>query len=255
MLNDMSIRLKLLVANLMANNFTGRLIKWYYGGLIPTRKIRVCTRFGGVQPKISAMLFWNMYESAEYRLLKKYLPQDVNVLECGASLGFMSTHISRKVNSSTSIVSIEANEKMIPNIKQTLISNGCKNVTVRHSAIDYWNTGEVQFNISTDSLGSRVGEASTNAALVKALTLSELLDDLKWERFSLVSDIEGAELGFLLNDQRALTRCEMLIIELHQVSHSGLQFAINDLIELIKGKHGFELLEQDGAVAAFRRKI
>ncbi len=174
------------------------------------------------------------------------------VIELGASLGFVSSLIGSRLNKGVLGLSLEANPNLIPVINATLSLNHLANMRVRNLAINYDGQPGVLFNVATDNLVSRLSEES-NGTAVEATTLSNLLDELKWQRYTLVSDIEGAEAGFLLADAGALQMCQTVIIELHATHFRGKDYTIDDLGAILVKQHNFQWVDRDGAVAVFKK--
>ena len=83
-------------------------------------------------------------------------------------------------------------------------------------------------------------------------SLSAIADEAGFENFALVSDIEGAEVGFIRHDAAALARCRQLIIELHDVHHGGRDWTGDELTQAIRD-HGFEPRGRSGKVGWFER--
>lgn len=243
---------KLRIAGALCAPWIGRLVRWVFGGKIPSRGVWVACASPWVGTKSVAMLFWNMYESAEARLIKQHLPTDQPVIELGASLGFVSSLIGSRLNKGVLGLSLEANPNLIPVINATLSLNHLANMRVRNLAINYDGQPGVLFNVATDNLVSRLSEES-NGTAVEATTLSNLLDELKWQRYTLVSDIEGAEAGFLLADAGALQMCQTVIIELHATHFRGNDYTIDDLGAILVKQHNFQWVDRDGAVAVFKK--
>ncbi|WP_232064737.1 hypothetical protein [Rhodocytophaga rosea] len=57
--------------------------------------------------------------------------------------------------------------------------------------------------------------------------------------FVLISDIEGAEIDYIMNDVQAFKNCRQLIVELHATEYQGKKYTINDLKKLIVDRLGF----------------
>ena len=68
-----------------------------------------------------------------------------------------------------------------------------------------------------------------------------------------MSDIEGAEVSFLVNDAIVLQQCRQMFIELHDTKYKDRNYSVADLVTLIE-QNGFKKIENDGPVYYFERK-
>jgi len=128
---------------------------------------------------------------------------------------------------------------------------------VVHGAVANPSNGlSVQIVLGADSTASRVVEDKgfQGSVPVPALTLSDILRDNRITgRFSLVSDIEGAEVCFVENDAVALRRCEQVLIELHETSWAGQTVSVDRLRLRLEEAHGFVMRANHGPVCLFER--
>ena len=85
---------------------------------------------------------------------------------------------------------------------------------------------------------------------VPALTLREILRRANLGEFDLVSDIEGAEAAFLLNDPGVLSKCGRAIIEFHQTM--GCMVSVLDLIDAAVPA-GLRVVSRHGPMVALSR--
>jgi hypothetical protein len=87
---------------------------------------------------------------------------------------------------------------------------------------------------------------------VPALTLREILSRAGVAEFDLVSDIEGSEVAFLLQDPDALKDCRRAVIELHDTAVCGRKVSVFDLIDAAAAA-GFQVIARHGPVLALTR--
>lgn len=71
-------------------------------------------------------------------------------------------------------------------------------------------------------------------------------------KFDLVSDIEGAEAIFLLNDPGILQSCNRAVIELHESIVDDKKIAVSDLMAAAVTA-GFRIVTSHGPVVALSR--
>ena len=87
---------------------------------------------------------------------------------------------------------------------------------------------------------------------VPALTIREILRRTDVTEFDLVSDIEGAESAFLLDDPGVLGRCRRAVIEFHDTAASGRAVSVFDLIDAAVAT-GLQVVSRHGPVVALTR--
>lgn len=71
--------------------------------------------------------------------------------------------------------------------------------------------------------------------------------------YSLISDIEGAEVGFVLGSDDGLSGCSRLGLEMHQTRWQDRTVTPGDLIAELTGRHGFRMVERHRDVGMFLR--
>ena len=198
--------------------------------------------------RVKAAVFWNIYESAEARLLKKWLPANIPVVELGASLGIISKLI-RSI-SREPMYCVEANPSVIPSIQFNLNSVTDSKHLIIQKAIHY-DSDDVLFNWSSgENLTGRIDPRGTER--VECIKLSTILEENQLKNIVLVMDIEGAEIQIIRNDELALQKCVMIFAELHATSYQGNSYTVEEINNLIQDK-GFHLLAKDGNCFAFSR--
>jgi FkbM family methyltransferase len=239
--------LKAAVAGLIANRHTGALVQFMFPNGVPHRGSVIPLR-GPEDARTAAKLFFGIYERAEIYCIQRYLPSTLDVIELGGSLGVTTCHISRKLAPSRRVICVEAREDLCKQIEYVLAANRLSNVTVVNRAIDY-DSDTVTFETMGGTLSGRIGSGDLT---INATTLSDLVHNYGLSQYSLVVDIEGAEVPLLLKDGHALAQCRCLLIEMDGGEYAG-DFFDPDLIERIITAHGFRRLYRHGRVAAFAR--
>lgn len=253
----MRIRIKQIVATLIANNFTGFLISKIWKSVRINGGVRIKISSKYISNTIKAYLFWGMYESAENRSIQKFLKTNYPVIELGASLGVI-TCLIHKYNPPVHIA-LEANPFMIPLIKENLIFNKLTEPNIINKAISYSGKSTVKFRLSQDNTGSSISAVSeindsTTIIDVETTTLSEIVTTNHIEKYILISDIEGAECLIFENDFELIRdECIMMIIELHESELFGKKCTIEQICDFIVDKLNFKLISIDGAVYVFEK--
>ena len=249
--------LKKSVFNILCNNVTGSILLKLFKK-IPDLRWRGYSFFVN-RPRpnktMVASIFFGFYESAEIRLIHKYFKGNTDVVEAGGSLGIVSSHICSLLGTGKKQVVIEANPFLKDTIQANLGQFGSNNFKVVSAAIGY-DSNEISFTISDNNTESRVnnsGSISGKDYRVPALPLAKVLQMESIRDYALVSDIEGSEIGFLVNDADALQQCRQLFIELHNTSYRGVDYSVDQLVDLIL-KTGFKRVDNEGPVYYFERK-
>jgi FkbM family methyltransferase len=201
------------------------------------------------------MIFWGFYEGAEMRLIQNCLPKNIPVIELGSSLGIVSSTAISCLNVDTPYTCIEAN----PYLKDYINFNINKhnplknNYSVINAAIAYNTNGFIEMNISNNNTESSIVNSADysnhKTTKVKAITLGEIIS----KEYTLICDIEGAEIDVLKNDIDALKNCNHLFIELHKTKYEGKNYDVSDLKKIITISLGFSLAVADGNVFYYKR--
>jgi FkbM family methyltransferase len=222
-------------------------------GRIPCGECTIDTRFDAVAPHTRAEMLWGMYESAERRLVCAHLRPGLDVVELGASLGVVSSHLARRLSPGRKLVCVEANPELAPAIVANVRRNapGARAEVV--SAAVAYGADHVLIERGEDTTMGRVaGSGGAWGLRVPATTLASLLATHDVGDYALVMDIEGAEAAVLLEDPGALARCRQIVAELHPTEHSGRTLRQEDLALVIESL-GFRRTRQDGFVYLFDR--
>lgn len=177
-------------------------------------------------------------------MIKKHLIPSIPCIEFGASIGYISNVILSKIESTKSIVLVEASPENITALEANVGSN--RRVEVVNSAISY-NGNSVLFSVGKNNLSGKILDlsgSSKNSIQVRALKLCEI--PLSESRYSLVMDIEGAEYE-LIGDE-SIQNCMCIIAELHGVKEQKQAFI--NYLDLI----GLKLVDEKHSVYVFKRE-
>jgi FkbM family methyltransferase len=245
--------LKVAVSQTVTYPPLGRMIAWWYKGLIPFHQSVVDIRGLDVPWRNVAAMYWGLYESAEYRFVRDYLSPNLPTIELGSSLGAIASVIARRLLPGQRLLCVEANPRLVKAVERTLARNAPHLRTeVLNAAIAY-GAKATRFQVTDDNLCSSV-DAGTAAHVVEvpAVTLQSLVERLHACEYQLVADIEGAESEILRHDTEALSRCRIAILELHNSSIGGLSTTPGDLVELLR-RNGFGRIVRYGPVVVCRR--
>ena len=246
---------KQVAAAVLCHPLVGRLLGTLWRHRIPHHGSRIETPASG-DPRVNAMLFWGMYESAEIRFVRRYVGRDLDVVELGSSLGGVSCEIARRLDGERRMLCVEGNGRIFPLLRSNLARNRPgQPVELVEGAIDYSGASVVAMAIGESNLSSMVDARQSGVATleVPAVGLSALLSAHAIGEYVLVVDIEGAEAGLLVEDAAALRACQTMIAELHDAVFDGKRYGVADLIGLIEAT-GLRLRERYGDVCIFRRE-
>jgi len=247
-------RLKKIVAGILCSKFVSWIVRKIYGDVIPSFGVRI--RFPvGMSNTVRAAVFWRISESAEIRICRKYLKPDMDVVELGAGIGLVSSHIAEKLVEGRRLVCVEANEGIVGALRDNLDRNAQHLETfVENAAVAYQKDETVEFFQGSSHFSSSLEPGKGRVGIpTRSLRLSDVVSKYNMQSFGLVMDIEGAEIEILLLDKKALQGCEQIIAELHDTSFNGREFLVEDIIKIVKEEHLFNLVHRRGPVCFFEK--
>lgn len=237
----MMLKIKRLVAKILVNDFTGRLISIVFSNKIPFHNLIVDISNSVIKKRIAASLFFKTYESAEVRFISQFLQDyEGTIIELGSSIGVVTSTIA-KANPNATVFSFEADSRFIPIIENNLQLNRIQNVNCYNEIIG--SEGFV-FSVGDDNTMGKIVKGESGLSNFKQL--SSLLQIHNITDFVLVSDIEGAEYFFLFEESNLFTNCSLMIIELHPIEINNELITVAEMIEKIKS-FGFNILAVYGS--------
>jgi FkbM family methyltransferase len=257
----MILKLKFFVFRFLCNDFTGSLLQRLFRHSIPDirwRGFRFSLPAKGVNKINVAAIFWGFYESSEIRMIRKFFDGNSDVVELGSSLGVVGSHIVSRLKPGKRLISVEANPLLVANIAGNLgrFAGPGVQFKVLNNAIGYQG-GRAVMRISDDNTETRMiekpGELSANDLEIDTITLSRIIETEGLSDFTLVCDIEGAEIGIIQSDPQSLKRCRHLFIELHTTSWEGRRFSPEELLSKLVGELGFQLISNHGPVCYLKK--
>lgn len=244
---------------LLCSRAIGAIIVFFFKERIPDIRWKgFCFTFKGANMPtgIIASVFWGFYESAEIRFAEKYIKGNMDVIEMGGSCGVVTSHLVSKLLPGKKLIAVEANADLAEVWKEnTGRKNYNKAELVLLNNVIHYGSDSVSFHISNNTTESRkVKEVRGDIYIVKvpAITLKEICRRFKLIEYTLVCDIEGAEVEIIINEDAALSTCRALLIEMHSTVYNGMSYTNEMLEELILSK-GFALRDQHGPVYYFER--
>ena len=245
---------KLWASRLVASETAGRVIGALTRNRIRHQGLWFDTRSADFSPRVRAQMFWGGYEGAETRMIRSFLRDSRSVVELGSSLGVTTAHIATVMAPGGCLVCVEANPRLIPGLSERVAPHADQQrLNLIHAAVTN-QCGTTDLVIAGETVGSRIGSPRPDESVVQvpAMTLREILRRANVAEFDLVSDIEGAEAAFLLNDPSALGNCRRAVIEFHDTVVGGGTVSAFDLIDATVAT-GLQVISRHGPVVAFSR--
>ena len=205
---------------------------------------------------LASMLFWGIYESAEIRFVRQYLEISDDVVELGSSIGGVSCEIAKLLSPNQKLICVEANPNLLEILERNLRKNAPnRKVKCINAAISSDSDKISKFILDESILGShliKTSEDTEGGVEVNTLTLSDLLKRENVNEYSLVCDIEGAEVQIVNSDASAFRKCKTLIIELHVTEFAWKSYTPDSLIDLIQFRTKLRLVARYGCVCVFK---
>jgi FkbM family methyltransferase len=246
--------LKLLVSRVVASDQAGRLIGALSGNRVRHHGLWFDVRSSDFSPQVRAQMFWGGYEGAETRMIRGLLRGSKAVVELGSSLGVTSAHVAALMAPGGHLVCVEANPQLLPGLRERLARRTASlRVDIMHAAVtDHCGTAIIALSPQTMSSRLDTVRPHETAVEVPALTLREVLQRTGMSHFDLVSDIEGAESAFLLQDPDVLRGCRRAVIELHETTVGGRAVPVSELLDAAVAA-GLRIIRRHGPVVALAR--
>lgn len=211
--------------------------------------------FKSVPDHVVVEIFLGVWESAEVYMAKKYLSDELTIIECGSSLGVLASSLLAR-SSCANYIAIEANPETF-RILTHQMSRYCQ-VCCINLAVSYPES-IVAFSNSSISGGKVVQANCLNDCLtsdtiaVKGKPLSLIIkecSELSAHNFSLILDIEGMEALIFKHDSEFIKKARYIICELENTPDASISDQIATLNSL-----GFKVIERYDNVIAFRSEI
>ncbi|MBC5833299.1 FkbM family methyltransferase [Flavobacterium sp. F372] len=244
----MILKIKLLVAKILVNDFSGKLISILFSNKIPFHNLRIDISNPVIRKRIAASLYFKTYESAEVRFISKYLKDyDGTIVELSASIGVVSSTLA-KANPKATLYSFEADKRFIPIIENNFKINNITNANCFNEII---GASGYEFIPGEDNTMGKISKTTSESNQMTSLSL--LIKKYNFSEFVLVSDIEGAEYFVLSEDNAVFNAIPLLIIELHPIIIENKLISVEALKARIEFL-GYQILEQYGSNIVAKRK-
>jgi FkbM family methyltransferase len=247
----MILKIKILIARLLTSVWFNYILKIVNGTKIKRDSLVFDFILLPSSNTSYASFFWGFYESAEIRFIKKYIKNEFDVIECGSSIGIVSTYLGSIIKNYR-LFCVEANEDLIPILKNNLLINGIKNSFIYNSLI-----GSGDYNLdyvkSSNNISGKliVADGFISNKTNKFINLSSIVIENNIQKFNFVCDIEGAEYFILKESDQILSKINLIIIELHSNVEVDKTFTINQFVSELLSK-GFVIIDTYYPVFVFK---
>lgn len=194
----------------------------------------------------------NRYEIEEYNIVNNFFNKNDNVLEIGSCLGYVTSLLSKKVNS---VITIEANPELKEVLDLSISNNHLNNVKFYNTYISNNISKNIDFQ-TYDNVVAGSGDREDkeinnvrgwgNTQKIYTITPKKLMDISNINSINaLVLDIEGGELKFIEENQDFISKnINKICIELHGHLMKDKNFDIKCLKILNELK--FKIIIRDG---------
>jgi len=190
---------------------------------------------------LKGRFFWNMYERTERALIKKHISHDLPVVEGGASIGVVSCLTNSLLAHPKNHVVVEANPELVEILEENRNRNGCK-FSIVCAALDA-SGPTTTFYVHEKSVGGSVQRKTNKQITVPAISIQSLLKKHRWEKITLIIDIEGGEIDLIRKESDILRKhVALLIVEMHPC-----MFTQEEIHEAFKCVKSLGFIERDRA--------
>lgn len=224
-----------------------RVVTALTGGRVRSGPVRIDLSHPMVPRGIRSAVMFGRYERNEIELIRAHLKTEFDVVELGGSLGITGAHILSMLGPDRRLISVEANRSLIPVLRQALAED---RATVIHAAIDRAGS-DTPFYDGPSPLWGGLNRAGGAHRQVRHATLRTIVAEHVDGPYTLVSDIEGAESSFLIDDPCSLGGCEQMIIELH---NNRAAHVTKDELQSAAVRIGFHAVARSGNTVVFNRR-
>jgi FkbM family methyltransferase len=207
-----------------------------------------------IATKIKSLFLFDEYEKPEREAIRRFLDPTLPVVEFGGSVGVVSCTTNRRLSDPRRHVVVEANPELFPVLKKNRDLNRCE-FEVLPYMVGYGGDRAAFYasraNFLTSTSVPAASDGPVEVAEVKTISLRSILDQYRFDRCTLICDIEGGEADLIRNECVVLSeRVSMLILELHE-QQLGKERAGELLDEL--ETLGFQIIHSTSDTYVFRK--
>jgi FkbM family methyltransferase len=236
---------KILVARFLCSRAPAALVSRLTGHKIRSFGLLFNTSDPAISSSVEASLFWQLYESAEIRFVRRYFQGCSTVVDLGSSLGFTAAHALSAMAPDGRLIGVEPNPTIIHSLRRTLEDHaGGRQISIVDAAIAYGREW-VRLQPGNETWASKLGE---DGIRVRATTLGAILKEHAVTDYCLLADIEGAEWEIVERDPDALATCQQAVVELHNHEQASTESLIGAF-----GRLGLHVVDRHAGVVVLAR--
>ncbi len=176
------------------------------------------------------------YEKTQTEFFLNLLKKGSTFLDIGANSGYYTIIASKLVGENGHVYAIEPDPKNIALLKENILINDCRNVTVIEKALDI-KSGFTHFNFEKFNRGESSISLKKGKTKVATISLDDLVQTLKVKKIDVINmDIEGAEIATLKGGMKTLSSSSniCLFIEYNPASIRRLGYQERELLKQLK---------------------
>jgi FkbM family methyltransferase len=214
----------------------------YYGVLIPTQS-------DVFDHNVRSRFLRDSYETDEKKAIDKYFDNSYDLIDLGASTGFLTVYTIDQAEDSIRAVAIEANPDLIPLLEKTRNIN---NVDFDIDDSAYHSTkNEIEFYQHHLTVGGSIQRETEKSVSVSTINIKKAIKKYELTHPALIVDIEGGEADLLNNELEVLqNHCPLLLIEFHDGYSEGMDSAR----EKLNGS-AFEKIDEINNTVVYKNNI
>ncbi len=218
--------------------------------------VRVPVRDIPLSRKMKRRLMKGLYETAERKIIKRFIHPGDKILEVGASIGIVTCFLSQAANGAR-IVSIEPDARLKVHFDRQIELNGATVELINAACCPIWrqsvpeSVSSQAFLPSHDPLTGRAMGSTPGTVPVRWITAEQACADTGLEPTALVVDVEGAEAIWAELPPSFPESIRMILVEIHpeiiniEVAGKVVQAVLDE---------GFRVSGVRGNVFAFERR-
>ncbi|HTF69600.1 MAG TPA: FkbM family methyltransferase [Edaphobacter sp.] len=189
------------------------------------------------------------YEKPEREAALRFIQPEWGIVELGACIGVVACVTNKLLKNPTNHVVLEINPLVLPLLKANRDANGCA-FQVIDKALAY-DVKTITFNPWLDFWGNSLYHSGDQPPVtVMTTTLTDILQEQRFDKFALICDIEGQEYEMIMREPDTVEKAELIIMEVHPhiLGDDKVQRIISQLTEL-----HFEIIARSVNVITLRK--
>jgi len=195
----------------------------YFGIIIPTDSPIF-------DDDVRSRFLHSAYEYDELQAIDRYYSEPYDLIDLGASTGFLTSYVVDRFEGEIKGVAVEGNPDLIPLLKSTRRLNDLC-FEIEDSAYRS-SREEIEFHKHPKTVGGSIQRETSNPVSVPSITVADLISKYTLTTPVLIADIEGGGVDLLRNELSILEdHVPLLIIEFHPGCAEGVAEAKRQLKE------------------------